>query len=63
MLYGFRVLLGRPFVVRYFEGSVMSNEEIRDIYNSHLNMTLAELARITGKTVPELKKILMENTK
>ena len=37
----------------------MSNEEIRDFYDSRLNMTLAELARIKGKTIPELKKILM----
>lgn len=41
----------------------MSNEEIRDIYTSHLNMTLLELSKITGKTIRELKKILMENAK
>ena len=34
-------------------------QKIRDYYDSHLNMTMAELARITGKTIAELKKILM----
>jgi hypothetical protein len=37
----------------------MTNEEIIDLYQRKLNMTLAELARITGKTIPQLKKILM----
>lgn len=37
----------------------MTPEQIRDYYDRHLNMTLAELARITGRTIPELKKILM----
>lgn len=33
--------------------------EIKDIYDTNPNMTLAELSRMTGKTVAELKKILM----
>lgn len=37
----------------------MSNEEIKQIYDSNFNLTLAELARITGKTKAELKRILM----
>lgn len=37
----------------------MSNEEIRRFFDSHLNMTLLELAAMTGKTIPELKQILM----
>jgi hypothetical protein len=37
----------------------MTNEQINELYDSHLNMTLAELSRITGKTIPELKAILM----
>ena len=37
----------------------MTDQEINDYYDSHLNLTLAELARMTGKTIAELKKILM----
>lgn len=37
----------------------MTDQEINDYYDSHLNLTLAELARMTGRTVQELKKILM----
>lgn len=40
----------------------MTNEEINHYYDTHLNLTLAELSRITGKTIPELKKILMGQT-
>ena len=37
----------------------MTNDEIRDLYDTNPNMTLGELARLTGKTVAELKRILM----
>jgi hypothetical protein len=37
----------------------MTNEQIRDLYGRKLNMTLRELSEITGKTIRELKKILM----
>ena len=37
----------------------MTPEQIRDYYDRHPNMTLAELSRMTGRTIPELKKILM----
>ena len=37
----------------------MTNDEIRDLYDSNPNMTLGELARVTGKTIAELKRILM----
>jgi hypothetical protein len=37
----------------------MTDEQINRIYDTNLNMTLAELSRITGKTIPELKRILM----
>jgi len=37
----------------------MTNDEISEMYDSNPNMTLAQLSRITGKTVDELKKILM----
>ena len=39
----------------------MTNDEIRDLYDTNPNMTLAQLARITGKTVQQLKQILMES--
>ena len=37
----------------------MSDQEIREYYDSHLMMTLADLSRVTGKTISELKEILM----
>jgi hypothetical protein len=37
----------------------MTDDEINDYYDSHPNLTLAQLSRITGKTVEQLKKILM----
>ena len=37
----------------------MSDDQIRDYFDSHPNLTLAELSRITGLSVPALKKILM----
>jgi len=37
----------------------MTIEEIRDYYDTNPNLTLAELARMTGETVQSLKKILM----
>ena len=38
----------------------MDKQEIKDLFDSHLDMTLRELSRITGRTVQELKRILME---
>jgi hypothetical protein len=38
----------------------LSDDEIREFYDSHPDMKLSDLARITGKTVSELKKILQE---
>lgn len=37
----------------------MSNEQIKQLYDSNLNMTLAGLSRLTGKTINELKRILL----
>lgn len=37
----------------------MNEDQIRDYYDSHPNLTLAELSRITGRCVAELKEILM----
>jgi len=33
--------------------------EIVDYYDSHLQLTLRELADMTGRTIPALKKLLM----
>jgi hypothetical protein len=41
------------------EARTMTDQEICDLYDSHPMLTLAELARITGKSVAELKKLLM----
>ena len=37
----------------------MTNEDIMDIYDSNPDLTLQQLSRMTGKTVAELKRILM----
>ena len=37
----------------------MTNEQIIELYDRKLNMTLAELSAITGKSLKVLKKILM----
>ena len=37
----------------------MSDEEISDYYDSHPDLTLAQLSRMTGKSVEQLKRILM----
>ena len=37
----------------------MTDAEIIELFDTHLNMTLVELSRITGKTIAELKIILM----
>ena len=39
----------------------MSNDEIRDLFDTSPNMTVAQLARIAGKTVDQIKRILMES--
>lgn len=38
---------------------LMTNDEIKALYDSNLNLTLAGLARVTGKTINELKRILL----
>lgn len=37
----------------------MSNQEIIDLFDS-TNITLAELAAISGRSIKQLKKLLME---
>lgn len=39
----------------------LSNDQIKDLYDSHPNVTLRQLASYTGKTVAELKQILLED--
>jgi putative heme iron utilization protein len=39
----------------------MSNQEIRDMFDSNPNMTVAQLARIAGKSNFEIKRILLES--
>ena len=38
----------------------MAKQDIKDLFDSNLDMTLRELSRITGRTVKELQHILME---
>lgn len=37
----------------------MTNQQIIDLYDTNPNLTLAELSKITGLSVPQLKTILM----
>jgi len=37
----------------------MSNQQIIEYYDSNLNLTLAELSAITGKSIKALKRLLM----
>ena len=39
----------------------MNNNEIKDIYDTNINLTLSELSKITGKSIRQLKTILMES--
>ncbi len=37
----------------------MSDREICDLFDTSPNLTLAQLARMAGRSVPEIKRILM----
>ena len=39
----------------------LTNDQIRDLYDSHLNMTLQELSNLTGLSINALKKIILGN--
>lgn len=39
----------------------MCNDEIRDMFDSNPNLTVATLARLAGKTTEQIKRILMES--
>jgi hypothetical protein len=54
-----QLLARRLWLISSFMGLDMTNEEIRHYYDTHLNMTLKELSQMTGKTIKELKKIIL----
>ena len=39
----------------------MTDQEVRDLFDENLDLTLRELSNISGKSVEELKNILMGN--
>jgi hypothetical protein len=41
----------------------MTDDEIIHYYDTHLNLTLKELSLMTGKSVAELKKLIMSEGK
>lgn len=47
---------GYEFAVRKV---TMTNAEIIDFYDRHPDLTLASLSKITGKSVADLKRLLM----
>ena len=56
-----------------FKGETMNDDqtpnhastpaEIVDYYDRHLNLTLRELSAMTGRTIKELKRLIMEPAK
>lgn len=42
------------------DNSALDEDEICDMFDANPNLTLVELATISGRTVDELKKILMK---
>ena len=51
-----------------FKGETMEDQkpnrastpaEIVDYYDRHLNLTLRELSAMTGRTIPDLKRLIM----
>jgi len=59
--------------VAQFKGKTMHDDqtpnyastpaEIVDYYDRHLNLTLRELSDMTGRTIKELKRLIMEPAK
>jgi len=37
----------------------LTNQQIKELYDSHLNMTLKELSNLTGLSIQALKKIIL----
>ena len=59
--------------VAQFKGETMTDDQtpnhastpadIVDYYDRHLNLTLRELSAMTGRTIKELKRLIMEPAK
>ena len=48
---------------RKYNDTGYSPTRVCELYDSHPNLTLAELSEITGYTIPQLKRILMGGSK
>lgn len=55
-------------MLQYMKGETMEDQtpnhastpaEIVNYYDRHLNLTLRELSAMTGRTIPELKRLIM----
>ena len=53
----------KVWTVEAMDFFLSSDQDIIDYYGSNLNVTLAEVSRMSGRTVEELKKILMPDFK
>lgn len=42
------------------KGHAMTDQEIRDLYDASPDMTLRELSALTGRSIRELKQILLQ---
>tara|TARA_R110000823_G_scaffold275885_1_gene394567 strand:- start:585 stop:770 length:186 start_codon:yes stop_codon:yes gene_type:complete len=43
----------------YGRYKIMTDQEIIDLFDSNLNITLRELSNLSGRTIANLKKLLM----
>ena len=43
----------------WMEGEAMTDQQIIDYFDTHWDVTLAELSRMSGRSVKELKKLLL----
>lgn len=53
----------KVWTVEAMDFFLSSDEDIIDYYGSNLNVTLAEVSRMSGRSIEELKKILMPDFK
>ena len=49
----------KMWTVEAMDFFLQSDQDIVDYYNTHLNATLAEVSQMSGRTVEELKELLM----
>ena len=47
-------------LLKGYQSTAAARQSIADFYDNNPNLTLAELSRFTGKSVPALKQFLME---